>query len=155
MIYLNSDLVTDYKSNSQKARIMTEFWTWENIFCPNCWGKVFHYNNNKPVADFYCKNCNEDYELKSWKSLWNKITDWAYLTMITRLKSSNNPNFFFLNYTLDYKIKNSYDIRIKIDKCQVNKKNNRFRINVMKIRRFMDNFIYKNSMFRFFVTVIK
>lgn len=106
MIYLNSDLVINYKSNSQKARVMTEFWTWENIFCPNCWENIFHYDNNKPVADFYCKECEEDYELKSWKSLWSKITDWAYSTMITRLQSSNNPNFFFLNYGINYEIKN-------------------------------------------------
>jgi len=106
MLFLDTKLWLQYKSNSQKARVMTEFWTWENIFCPNCGEKLFRYDNNKPVADFYCETCKEDYELKSWKSLWNKITDWAYLTMITRLKSSNNPNFFFLNYTLDYKIKN-------------------------------------------------
>lgn len=106
MLILNLNLVKNYKNNSQKVRVMTEFWTWENIFCPNCWDKIFHYDNNKPVADFYCNSCKEDYELKSWKSLWNKITDWAYSTMIKRLKSSNNPNFFFLNYTLDYKIKN-------------------------------------------------
>lgn len=106
MIFLDSNIVSQYKSNSQKARVMTEFWTWKNIFCPNCWAPIFHYSNNKPVADFYCDSCKEDYELKSWKSLWNKITDWAYSTMIERLKSDNNPNFFFLNYKLDYQISN-------------------------------------------------
>lgn len=95
MYFLDSDLVTSYKSNSQKARVMTEFWTWENIFCPNCSSPISHYDNNKPVADFYCENCKEDYELKSWKNLWNKITDWAYSTMISRLEDYNNPNFFF------------------------------------------------------------
>lgn len=106
MIYLNPEIVTWYKSNSQKARVMTEFWTWENIFCPNCWKNISQYNNNRPVADFYCNNCKEEYELKSWKWLGNKITDWAYYTMIERLRSTNNPNFFLLNYTLDYQIKN-------------------------------------------------
>lgn len=106
MFILNTTLANNYTSNSQKARVMTEFWTWENIFCPNCWGKIFHYDNNKPVADFYCNQCKEDYELKSWKSLWSKINDWAYSTMITRLQSSNNPNFFFLNYNINYEIKN-------------------------------------------------
>lgn len=106
MYFLDLNLVTEYKSNSQKARVMTEFWTWENIFCPNCWDRIYHYDNNKPVADFYCESCKEDYELKSWKTLWNKIADWAYSTMIDRLKSDNNPNFFFLNYKLNYQINN-------------------------------------------------
>lgn len=106
MILLNSDLVVDYKSNSQKARVMTEFWTWENIYCPNCGDQIFHYKNNKPVADFYCDNCKEDYELKSWLSLWNKITDWAYSTMIERLQCNQNPNFFFLNYSKSFEINN-------------------------------------------------
>jgi len=106
MFYLDHNIAAEYKSQSQKIRTMTEFRAWENVFCPNCWGPISHYENNRPVADFYCEQCREDYELKSWKKLWSKITDWAYLTMITRLNSSNNPNFFFLNYTLNYQIKN-------------------------------------------------
>jgi type II restriction enzyme len=55
--------------------------------------------NNSPVADFFCSNCKSEYELKSKrdsKSL--KIVDGAYSTMIERINSENNPNFFFLNY---------------------------------------------------------
>ena len=106
MYFLDLDLVKNYKSNSQKARVMTEFWTGENVFCPNCWETISHYDNNKPVADFFCKGCKEDYELKSGTSLGNKITDWAYSTMIERLWSDNNPNFFFLNYKKSYEIFN-------------------------------------------------
>ena len=59
------------------------------------------YPNNQPVADFYCSNCKEDYELKSKQdSVGVKIVDGAYHTMIERLQSSNNPNFFLLNYNL-------------------------------------------------------
>jgi type II restriction enzyme len=59
------------------------------------------YPNNQPVADFYCSNCHEDYELKSKQNtLGAKIVDGAYSTMIERLTSSNNPNFFLLNYDL-------------------------------------------------------
>lgn len=37
----------------------------------------------------------------------NRILDGAYGTMIERLKSASNPNFFFLNYNLDsYKVQN-------------------------------------------------
>ena len=106
MSFLSPDIATQYKSNSQKVRVMTESWAWKHIFCPNCWNEISHYDNNKPVADFFCDNCKEDYELKSWKSIGNKINDWAYTTMINRLLSSQNPNFFFLNYSSNLEIKN-------------------------------------------------
>ena len=65
------------------------------------------FQNNKPVADFYCKKCSEEYELKSKNgTVGKKIIDGAYSTMIERLKSSNNPNFFFLTYD-----KSTFEIR--------------------------------------------
>lgn len=61
-----------------------------------------NYENNRPVADFYCLACKEDYELKSKKdTIGNKIVDGAYSTMIDRLQSDTNPNFFFLNYDIN------------------------------------------------------
>jgi len=98
----NTKLVTDYKSSSQRARILTESWVDDEIYCPNCGHlDINKYPNNQPVADFYCSNCREDYELKSKQDgLGMKIVDGAYRTMIERLRSSNNPNFFLLNYNL-------------------------------------------------------
>lgn len=100
--------ITWYKSASQIARVMTETWTRDNIFCPNCWIDICEYENNRAVADFYCGWCSEDFELKSAKknTLWNKVVDGAYHTMIERLWESQNPNFFFLNYTPSYEVKN-------------------------------------------------
>lgn len=89
-----------YRSSSQKVRVLTEGWVNENIYCPNCGQiNVNRYGNNQPVADFYCANCSEDYELKSKQdSVGLKIVDGAYRTMIERLQDLNNPNFFLLNY---------------------------------------------------------
>ncbi|MFA4937497.1 MAG: DpnI domain-containing protein [Patescibacteria group bacterium] len=96
----DEQLATRYKSASQKARVLTEHWVDESVFCPNC-GRldIDKYENNRPVADFYCKNCREDYELKSKQnSVGMKVLDGAYRTMLERLTSSHNPNFFLLNY---------------------------------------------------------
>jgi len=49
-------LAESYTSNSQKARVLTEAWVLNEIYCPNCGDNICNYNNNKPVADFYCKN---------------------------------------------------------------------------------------------------
>lgn len=99
---LDEKLATNYKSASQKVRILTEGWVDKYIFCPNCGGlNIDKYPNNQPVADFYCANCSEDYELKSKQTMFGaKIVDGAYHTMLDRLTSSNNPNFFLLNYDL-------------------------------------------------------
>ena len=96
---LDIALANSYKSASQKIRVMTEGWAKENIFCPNCGELIFEYENNRPVADFFCKNCAEEYELKSKKGEMGKmIQDGAYDTMIQRLKSATNPSFFLLHY---------------------------------------------------------
>lgn len=103
---LNNKIVSQYKSNSQKIRILSELWTEENIFCPNCGGKIKNYDNNKPVADFYCKKCVEDFELKSKKGkIGKKVSAGAYSKMIERINSIEKPHFFFLGYleSLDVK----------------------------------------------------
>lgn len=105
----DATLAEQYTNLSQKMRVLTEVWVDNSIYCPNCGHlEINNYPNNQPVADFYCANCNEDYELKSKKdSMGLKIVDGAYNTMIDRLQSDDNPNFFFLNYNLsNYSIKN-------------------------------------------------
>lgn len=103
---LNAQIADSYKSNSQKIRVLTETWVNSEIYCPNCGDCMRGFENNRPVADFQCINCNEEYELKSKKnSMGKKTIDGAYSTMIDRLQSNNNPNFFFLNYSY-----NNYEI---------------------------------------------
>lgn len=97
----NINLAEGYKSNSQIARILTENWVLNNSYCPSCGDSPLkEFENNRPVADFYCKKCKEEFELKSkGGKISNTITDGAYSSMIERINSENNPNFFFLTYT--------------------------------------------------------
>lgn len=106
---LNTLLANSYLSNSQIARVLTENWVKENSFCPNCGAcEISQYSNNKPVADFFCSFCREDFELKSKNGkLGRKINDGAYSKMIERIESQENPNFFFLTYNRkDYLVNN-------------------------------------------------
>lgn len=102
-----------YKNSSQRVRVLTEGWVKKEVYCPNC-GNVSleQYSNNKPVADFFCNNCNEDFELKSKRdALGLKIVDGAYQSMISRLADVRNPNFFLLNYDLcSYQVLNFFVI---------------------------------------------
>jgi type II restriction enzyme len=96
---LSFEVAQDYTSSSQKIRVMTERWVNQAIFCPNCGENLTHFDNNQPVADFYCGKCAEEYELKAKNGvLGKKVMDGAYATMVERLQANNNPNFFFLNY---------------------------------------------------------
>lgn len=102
-----------YKSKSQIARVLTEKWVSQNIFCPACGNEILNeFANNSPVADFFCSQCKSEYELKSKKdSSTLKIVDGAYSSMIARINSNNNPNFFFLNYdSKELSVKNFFVI---------------------------------------------
>lgn len=92
--------VEQYFSNTQKIRVITENWVNKNMFCPYCGSQyISHFENNRPVADFFCPSCREEYELKCKSaSINNKVNDGAYNTMIERITSINNPNFFFMHY---------------------------------------------------------
>jgi type II restriction enzyme len=90
-----------YHSASQRSRVFTETWVGNEGFCPNCGSSLTRFQEGKPVADFYCSKCREEYELKSQRlSIGTRIVDGAYRTMIMRLESANNPNLFLLNYDL-------------------------------------------------------
>ncbi|MFG6379555.1 MAG: restriction endonuclease [Lachnospiraceae bacterium] len=106
--YFDKTGIGYYKNNSQKIRVMSEHWVENNIFCPCCGNShIIKLENNKPAADFQCDNCKEVYELKSKKGkMGKKISDGAYLTMIERIKSIDNPNLFLLNYSSDLQVTN-------------------------------------------------
>ena len=91
-----------YRSGSQRARAWTERWIGDWVYCPNCGhSNVSQFENNRPVADFYCTSCSEEYELKSQKNKFGKkVLDGTFGTMRERLRASNNPSLFLLNYDL-------------------------------------------------------
>lgn len=91
-----------YDSGSQKARVLTEAWASAYAFCPNCGAeRLSKFQNNRPVADLYCANCDEEFELKSQKSKFGpRVIDGAYRAMCERLAAQNNPNLMLLNYSL-------------------------------------------------------
>jgi type II restriction enzyme len=96
---------TSYVSASQRARLWTEGWVEKWLYCPNCGNlHLERFPNNRPVADFFCSKCKEEFELKSQKTNFGaRVLDGAYRTMRARIAATNNPNFLFLNYSLQTK----------------------------------------------------
>jgi type II restriction enzyme len=102
---------TPYSSGSQNARAWTERWTKDQLYCPNCGNpKIEQFTANRPVADFVCPSCSEEFELKSQKTVFGKkVVDGAFRTMCERLAASNNPNLLLLNYDLAHlSVKNAF-----------------------------------------------
>lgn len=104
ILNFNNLSANGYHSGSQIARILTEKWVEDNMFCPRCGSlHINRFPNNRPVADFYCPECNNEYELKSKSGkIAHKINDGAYQTMIQRITSNENPDFFFMSYSKEF-----------------------------------------------------
>ncbi len=92
----------EFTSGSQRARVWTEEWLLRSMYCPSCGeNQLEDFPNNKPVADFYCSNCSEEFELKSSKKKFGKsVPDGAYKTMSERLRSETNPSLMLLRYDI-------------------------------------------------------
>ena len=102
------EIFRQYSSNSQRIRVMTEQWMGANMFCPVCLNpRIYKLPNNTPIADFSCNNCSNKYELKSQKNNFGKkINDGAYTSMMNSINNNLMPNFFLLNYEVDYLVNN-------------------------------------------------
>ena len=102
-LHLNRELAAKYRSKSQIARVLTEAWISDNMYCPRCGNdKIEHFPNNKKVADFFCPKCGSEYELKSKSgSMERKIANGAYDTFVQRITSNTSPDFLILNYSME------------------------------------------------------
>jgi type II restriction enzyme len=96
-----AEVQSPYVSGSQSARFWSETWVRDRVFCVHCGhSELKKFDNNTPLADFYCEGCQEQFELKSTKGkLQRKVPDGAYRTKIDRLQSSQNPNLLLMTYS--------------------------------------------------------
>jgi len=98
-----------YHSNSQIARVLTEKWFENEMYCPSCLNEELISNpNNTKVTDFRCETCGNSFQLKSQTHTFStKVVDGAYKPMMDAIIKRQNPNFFFLHYSnQEWNIKN-------------------------------------------------
>src|SRR5437773_509117 len=88
-----------YKSASQIARVVTEEWALTNLYCPKCGGGLSKYENNIPINDFECSQCNLYFQLKSQqKSFGARIVGASYLATANAIKENKTPSIALLQY---------------------------------------------------------
>lgn len=90
----------NYKSASQRARVATEQWGLENLFCPNCASNhLSRKPHNTPAADFACPSCEDAFQLKSQGRPFSfRLADAAYDVMRQAITGNRAPNLFVLHY---------------------------------------------------------
>lgn len=91
-----------YKSASQRARVGTEGWGAENLFCPVCNSPHLDVApHGTPTLDYSCPKCNSPFQLKSQsKPFGAKILDSAYSQMKRAILTDRTPNLYVLHYDL-------------------------------------------------------
>lgn len=89
-----------FDSPSQNARVWTEGWVARSLFCPNCGAAtISQFPANRKVADFECRSCSEEFELKAHRGRFGaKVMDGEYATKLRRLAAANNPSLMVLRY---------------------------------------------------------
>lgn len=102
-VSLDMTLAEGYRSASQIARVLSEAWTAQQMYCPLCGHpRLTPFPHNREVADFFCPSCKEQFEQKAKQgTLGHSIPDGEYDTFVERIQSRDNPDFFVMQYSLE------------------------------------------------------
>ena len=100
-----------YKSNSQRARVATEAWGAENLYCLNCDSDELSCSPpNTAAIDYVCSDCDASFQLKSQSRFFGgRINDAAYATMLQKIRADETPNLIALHYDLaNWRVQNVF-----------------------------------------------
>ena len=99
-MYLQASLGERYKSSCQQARVITENWGHENLFCPRCESNSLNRApTNSQVVDFVCPQCKAPFQLKSKSgAIGDSIPDAGFYAMMKAIREDRTPNLFVLQY---------------------------------------------------------
>jgi len=101
ILNLPTDIARHYKSGSQQARVITEPWAQENMYCPACRSpKLTKTETNRKVVDFLCPQCDSAFQLKaSRRRFAHKVVDAAYEVMKRAILDDRLPHLLLLYYS--------------------------------------------------------
>jgi type II restriction enzyme len=100
LLQMPGRLAAAYKSPAQRARVVTEAWAEESLYCSNCSSSSLQrLGANAAAVDFTCPQCDAPYQLKSQSRPFSaRITDAAYESMRRAIMADQTPNLFALHY---------------------------------------------------------
>jgi len=97
---LDPRLAENYISRAQVAKVLTETWARDQLYCPACPSETVEPTpSGTAVIDFRCPDCEEPFQLKSQsRPFHSRVNDSAYGTMIHSVEAATAPSFCFLHY---------------------------------------------------------
>jgi type II restriction enzyme len=97
---MQPELAMGYKSRSQQARVISEAWGLDNLFCPRCDSpSLAGSKTNAQVVDFVCPGCSARFQLKSQSHPFSKkIVDSAYEVMRRAIEAQETPHLLAMEY---------------------------------------------------------
>lgn len=100
-LLLDPSVAEKYKSSAQKARVITENWARQNLYCLACTSESLEpLEPNAPVADYACARCKSRYQLKSSaKPFGGSVVNSAYQPKIRAIREGRVPHYAFLRYS--------------------------------------------------------
>lgn len=102
-------LAAKYRSPAQIARVVSEAWGSDNLYCPNCQSPSLNpAPNNTAAVDYFCPVCDSPFQLKSKSSpIGDRIVDAAYEVMRRAILSDATPNLYALHYErISWRVRN-------------------------------------------------
>jgi type II restriction enzyme len=99
-VAMPGDLAAPYKSPAQQARVVTEGWGRDNLYCPSCASpRLNPAPPNTEAIDYHCPSCGLPFQLKSKSSaISDRIVDAAFDAMMRAIHEDRTPNLFVLHY---------------------------------------------------------
>jgi type II restriction enzyme len=99
-LQLPINLLEKYKSSSQRARVATEAWAAEELFCPSCTSNsVDVLPTNTRAHDFRCPRCTVLFQLKSQsRKFGTRILDAEYHSALSAIREDRSMNLLALQY---------------------------------------------------------
>jgi type II restriction enzyme len=99
-------IASQYKSPPQRARVISESWFSENIYCLACESnRIARTTPNTRATDFLCESCGHRYELKTFtKRPPRSLVDGAYASLIARINASTAPTLCLLGRSESWQV---------------------------------------------------
>lgn len=89
-------------SHSQRARVATEQWAVENLFCPRCEADALRpLRAGQKVSDFTCADCSLNVQLKAKRGAFRSaFANSAYKPKLEAIRARELPDYALMSYSL-------------------------------------------------------
>ena len=101
-LQMRAKLAQGYNSKAQQARVVTENWAGNEMFCANCNSSSLSGTpaNNRAI-DFVCPQCSAPFQLKAKNGIIGRtVHDGAYSAMLQAVREDRTPNLLLMRYAL-------------------------------------------------------